>query len=287
MLESTENNAMAESVEGPGRRAEATQLTAQILAFAKSDNRPYSIDLCHLLTSQWLHSHTARNSSSLRPVPAGIELDEAQAAITFPPEWLNREAYDEAMNSFNLLVNPHVPYWLPSVILCHDPILKHDIVWPVQHLSSGAWVELDPDHIETRLIRKCADVAYGVLESKSGRETLQKILKDIITQWDAEGDDHSFQYGRRNNRRFRQASDTVGYFLNVLRLMPPTVKLAGVGNMESSWIHGKMIAAEGRTGPVALDDFVPQSEFEIHIRPDVSTPPPLCALYLGLRLTIP
>lgn len=262
---------MAEPVEGPERRAEATKLTEQILAFAKSDDRLYSIDLCHLLISQWLHSQTECNSLSLRPVPAGIELDDAAAAIPFPPEWLNRDSYNEAMDRFNLLVNSYVPSWLPSVVFCHDPIFKHDIVWPVQHLARGAWVELDPDHIEARFIRKCADIAYSVLESKSGRDALHKILKAIITQWDAEGEDHSFQYGRRNNRRFRQASDTVDYFLNVLRLMPPTVKLEEVGNIEASWIHGRMIAAEGRTGPVALDDFVPQSEFEIRIRPDVST----------------
>lgn len=264
---------MTEPVEEPNGRAEAIRLTAQILAFAKSNNRLYSIDLCHLITSQWLHSHNQGNIASLRPIPAGIELDDAKPVIAFPPEWLNREAFDEAMNEFNLLVNRYVPSWLPSVVLCHDPIFKHNIVWPVQNLARDTWVEVDSDSIETRFIHKCADIAYSVLHSKRGREALQKILKDIVTQWDVEGKNHSFQYGRRNNRRFRQASDTVDYFLNVLRLMPPIFKLQEVGNIDGGWIHGKMIPTEDRTEPVALDDFVPQSEFEIQIRPDVSTPP--------------
>ena len=274
---------MAEPVEGPSGRTEATKLTAQILAFAKSNHRPDSIDLCHLITSQWLHSHIWGNNT-IWPVPAGIELDDMGPAIAFPPEWLNRESFDEAMNEFNLLVNPYVPSWLLSVILCRDPVFKHDIIWPVKKSMRGTWVDVDSDSVETRFIRKCADVAYSVVHSKRGREALEKILKDIVTQWDGEGESHSFQYGRRNKRRFRQASDTVDYFLDVLRLMPPTFKLQEVGNIEGSWVHGRMIPTESRTEPVALDDFVPQ-EFEISIHPNVSNPPFPVYCSLEARLT--
>lgn len=270
MLDNIENTAMAEPIEGHSKRAEALNLTAQLLAFAKSEDRPYEIDFGHLLSSQWLHFHTEWNKASLRPIPAGIELEDAEHLIPFPREWFNREAFDEAINGFNSLVNPYLPSWLPSVALCNDPVFNHEIVWPVQCLERDAWVDLDPHNIEARFIHKCADIGYSVLESKRGREVLQKILKDIITRWDEEGENHAFQYGRRNNRRFRQASDTVDYFLNVLRLMPPTVKLQEVGDIEGSWIHGKMILTEVRTKPIALDEFVPQSEFEIHIQPDVS-----------------
>ncbi|KAL2107491.1 hypothetical protein VUR80DRAFT_5158 [Thermomyces stellatus] len=260
---------MADVTEAHAGRAEAAKLTSQLIAFAKSDDRQHHIDLGHLFSSQWFHSQTEAENITLRPLPAGLELQDKESATPVPPQWEDFEAFQAAMDRFNAVVNPYLPSWLPSVVLGDGQVLNHDIACPVQYLDGGAWVGLDSDCSQARFLRQCADIAYSVLESKRGREILQKVLRDIITRWDAEGESHAFQYGRRNNRRFREASRTVDYFLDVLRLMPPTIKLVKTGNVEATWIHGNILLDENRTEPIALDDFVPRSELEIRICPVV------------------
>lgn len=267
------NTAMVDAHEVVDQRAEAMKLAAQMLSFAKSENRNQHIDLGHLLSSQWMQTHTEANMTSLRPLAPGILLHDVEITTPFPPEWLNDEAFNEAAGKFHTTVHPFLPGWLPSVLLSDDAVLNHDIDVPMKRLEGQNWVDIDADSTQFRFLRKSIDIAYSLIESKRGREVLQKLLKEIITQWDEEGEAHAFQRGRRNNRRFREASNTVDYFLNVLKIMPPMIKLEKMADQKGTCINGRMVTTEGRTEPVALDEFVPRDEFEIHVETNVSNNP--------------
>lgn len=172
----------------------------------------------------------------------------------FPPEWRQKEAFEATMRNFAPLVHPLLRTWLPTKILYVAPTVNHiiDCTMPLPDLQTHM--------VHARFLRKAIDIAYSIIESTKGRAALQKLLEQMVMDWNAAKKSHA--YNHHSPKLATEQADVVAHFLNRLRRSFPVMKIRADSEMD-----GKICIVEtvrdDRTEMVPMWQFNPREEVAI------------------------